>query len=41
MKKQLLKLTLFAFVVLFGASTAQAQALWTENGIYKISTYGL
>jgi len=41
MKKQLLKLTLFAFVVLFGASTAQAQALWTENGIYKISTSGL
>lgn len=41
MKKQLLKLTLFAFVALFGASTAQAQALWTENGVYKISTSGL
>ena len=41
MKKQLLKLTLFAFVLLFGAASTQAQALWTENGVYKISTSGL
>jgi hypothetical protein len=41
MKKQLLKLSLFLFVVLFGASTLQAQALWTENGVYNISTSGL
>ena len=41
MKKQLLKLTLFAFVTLLGVSTLQAQALWTTNGTYKISTSGL
>ena len=41
MKKQLLKLTLIALVVFLGSSTAQAQALWTENGVYKISTSGL
>lgn len=41
MKKQLLKFTLLAFVMLFGASVAQAQALWTEKGVYKISTSGL
>ncbi|WP_299057396.1 T9SS type A sorting domain-containing protein [uncultured Polaribacter sp.] len=41
MKKQLLKLTMLAFVVLFSASTIQAQALWTVNGTYKISTSGL
>jgi len=38
MKKQLLKLTMLAFVVLFSASTLQAQALWTTKGTYKIST---
>lgn len=41
MKKQLLKLTLFAFVMLFGASAVQAQALYTVQGTYKISTSGL
>lgn len=41
MKKQLLKLTLIALVVFLGSSTTQAQALWTENGVYKISTSGL
>ncbi|WP_296635394.1 T9SS type A sorting domain-containing protein [Polaribacter sp.] len=41
MKKQLLKLTLFAFVMLLSFSTLQAQALWTTNGTYKISTSGL
>jgi hypothetical protein len=41
MKKQLLKLTLFAFVVLLSATTTQAQALWTTNGTYKISTSGV
>ncbi len=41
MKKQLLKLTLFAFAVLLSATTMQAQALWTTNGTYKISTSGV
>jgi len=41
MKKQLLKLTLLAFVMLFGASAMQGQALWTTNGTYKISTSGV
>jgi hypothetical protein len=38
MKKQLLKLVLLTFVVLFSASTMQAQALYTVEGKYKIST---
>ncbi|WP_397445699.1 T9SS type A sorting domain-containing protein [Polaribacter sp. R77954] len=41
MKKQLLKLTLLALVVFFSASTLQAQALYTVEGTYKISTSGL
>ncbi|MHB0753745.1 T9SS type A sorting domain-containing protein [Polaribacter sp. M15] len=41
MKKQLLKLTLLALVVFFSASTSQAQALYTVEGTYKISTSGL
>lgn len=40
MKKQLLKLTLI-IAVLFSATEFQAQALWTTNGTYKISTSGL
>ena len=40
MKKQLLKLTLI-LAVLFSATAFQAQALWTTNGTYKISTSGL
>ncbi|MFK8058618.1 MAG: T9SS type A sorting domain-containing protein [Polaribacter sp.] len=41
MKKHLLKLTLLFVAVLFSASAVQAQALWTTNGTYKISTSGL
>lgn len=41
MKKQLLKLSLLTFVMLFGTSAIQAQALWTTNGTYKISTSGV
>jgi len=41
MKKRLLKFTLLALVVLFSAPALQAQALWTTNGTYKISTSGL
>lgn len=40
MKKHLLKLTLL-IVVFFSATTFNAQALWTTNGKYKISTSGL
>jgi len=40
MKKNLLKLTLTA-ALLFSAAAFQAQALWTVNGTYKISTSGL
>jgi hypothetical protein len=41
MKKQLLKLTLLAVVVFFSASTLQAQALYTVQGTYKLSTSGV
>ena len=40
MKKQLLKLTLLA-VVFFSATIVQAQALYTVEGTYKISTSGV
>ncbi|WP_299064221.1 T9SS type A sorting domain-containing protein [uncultured Polaribacter sp.] len=41
MKKHLLKLSLLAFVMLFSASSIQAQALYTVQGSYKISTSGV